>query len=211
MPNSGESPEERFARAIPLAGTEGQDYVQRRGVTLEVACAADVRFDENYGGRAAVLVAMRDEEDRLRTLHGRYLHTKQGQSKMLSIGTGEGVINVLGGWRAEPLIIVEGLFDALSLASCGVPAVATVGCRTSWLPTVAVGRTVWLAFDACKPGEADVVLYKKLLPQSDVHRMTPPPRCKDWNTALVKRGRAALSRWLQELIFNQAVKYEKTL
>jgi hypothetical protein len=24
------------------------------------------------------------------------------------------------------------------------------------------------------------------------------PRCKDWNTALVKRGRAEVSRWLRE-------------
>jgi len=200
MPYSNESPKERFARSVPLQGTPGHVYVQNRGVSVEAACAANVRFDENYNHRAAVLVPMQDKEDRLRTLHGRYLHTARGQSKMLSIGTGDGVINVLGGWRAEPFILVEGLFDALSLASCGYPAVAVVGCRSHWLPEVAAGRIVWLGFDACKPGEADVALYRRLLTASDVRRLSPPPGCKDWNTALAKRGRTLLSLWLRKHI-----------
>ncbi|WP_157522350.1 hypothetical protein [Mitsuaria sp. 7] len=34
MPRSGESPAERIARALPLAGTPGQDYVEGRGIPL---------------------------------------------------------------------------------------------------------------------------------------------------------------------------------
>jgi len=46
---------------------------------------------------------------------------------MLTIGSGGGTASVLGGWQVEPLILVEGLFDALSLATCGWASVATVG------------------------------------------------------------------------------------
>lgn len=170
--------------------------MERRGIPLSVAAAAGVRFDDCYGKRPAVLAAMRDEADRIRTLHGRYLHTRRGESKMLSIGSGDGVISVLGGWRAEPFIIVEGLFDVLSLAVCGFPAVAIVGCWSSWLPTVAAGRTIWLAFDACRPGEADVARYSPFFQQSVVRRLLPPTLCKDWNTALAKRGKSAVKLWL---------------
>jgi hypothetical protein len=105
---------------------------------------------------------------------------------------------VLGGWRVEPLILVEGLFDALSLATCGWASVATIGRWASWLPEVSAGRTVWLAFDACKAGESDVSLYAERLRESDVRRLLPPPRCKDWSTALVKRGQSAVKRWVRE-------------
>ena len=31
-------------------------------------------------------------------------------------------------------------------------------------------------------------------------RFNDPPRCKDWNTALVKRGRDAVTRWVRDRI-----------
>ncbi len=198
MPRTGESPKERLARATPLAGTPGQTYVKRRGVPVDVAHAADVRFDADFGGRPAVLVALRDHEDALTSVHGRYLHVVRGQNKMLTIGPGGGAVSVLGGWRVDPLILVEGLFDALSLAACGWAAVATIGRWAPWLPEVSAGRMVWLAFDASKPGEADAAQYAERLHEADTRRLSPPPRCKDWNTALVKRGRATVARWVRD-------------
>lgn len=198
MPGTGESPEELLARAAPLAGTPGQAYVERRGVPVDIAEAAGVRFVGDFGGRPAVVVPLRDGADMLTSVHGRYLHTMRGQNKMLTIGPGDGVIGVLGGWRGEPLILVEGLFDALSLAACGWASVATIGRWASWLPEVSAGRVVWLAFDACRPGEADVARYAARLQRAEVRRLPPPTRCKDWNTALVKRGPRQVSRWVSE-------------
>lgn len=197
MPGTGQSPAERLAHAVPLAGTPGEHYVARRGVSLGVANAAGVLFDTDFGGRPAVLAALRDREDTLVSLHGRYLHTIRGQNKMLTVGRGDGLISVLGGWRAEPLILVEGLFDALSLATCGWASVATIGRWASWLPEVSAGRTVWLAFDAGRPGEADASLYAARLRESDVRRLPPPARCKDWSTALFKHGRGIVARWVR--------------
>jgi hypothetical protein len=200
MPGTGESPQERLDRALPLAGTPGAAYVARRGVPLEVAEAAGVHFEPDWGGRPAVLVAMRDEGGALASVHGRYLHSARGQNKMLTIGPGGGVVNVRGGWRAAPLIVVEGLFDALSLTACGWAAVATVGRWAHWLPEVSAGRTVWLAFDAGRPGDAAATLYAGRLRGAEARRLPPPPGCKDWSTALAKRGPGTVARWVRDRI-----------
>lgn len=200
MPDTGLHPEKLFAHAKPLAGTAGQEYVERRGIPLAVAAAEGLRFEANFGGRSAVLAAVRDDNGRLTAVHGRYLETKRGQNKMLTVGPGNGAISVLAGWRAQPLILVEGLFDALSLAACGWSAVATIGRWAAWLPDVCARQIVWLAFDATKPAEIDVVRYKVRLHGANLRRVLPPGRCKDWNTALRKRGAAGLSSWLQQLL-----------
>jgi len=110
-------------------------------------------------------------------VHGRYLSVVRGQNKMLTIGPGNGMIAVLGGWRAEPLILVEGLFDVLSLATCGFSCAATIGRWAQWLPEVTAGRVVWLAFDASKSGEADAARFAGLLRGAEIRRLPPPPPC----------------------------------
>lgn len=196
MPRCGELPAERLARARPLEGTPGQTYVERRGIPLAVADAAGLRFDPDWDGRAAVLVGMYDQAGILVSVHGRYLDTLRNQDKMLTIGPGGGVTSVGDGWHAEPLIFVEGIFDALSLAVCGCSAVATIGRWAPWLPQACAGRLAWLGFDANRPGEGEAAVYTQRLPL--VRRLLPPPRCKDWNTALCKRGRATVARWLRD-------------
>ena len=116
---------------------------------------------------------------------------------MLTIGNGSGVVNVLGGWRTEPMILVEGLFDALSLALGGVASVATIGRWAPWLCEVSAGRMVWLAFDATKPGDRMVTRYRERLIAATIRTLSPPGRCKDWNTALKKRGANSVDRWVR--------------
>lgn len=196
MPGEGCAPVDSLARATLLAGTPGQAYVERRGIPVGVAHAAGVRFAPDFCGRPAVLVGLRDWEDALVGVHGRYLETRRGQGKMLTFGTAGGLIGVLGGWRADPLILVEGLFDALSLAVCGLGCAATNGRWASWLAQELAGRTAWVAFDGSRPGEKEAALYCERLCAANVRRLPPPPRCKDWNTALAKRGAGTLRRWV---------------
>jgi DNA primase len=125
---------------------------------------------------------------------------------MLTIGPGSGMVSVLGGWRTDPLIVVEGLFDALSLAMCGFACAATIGRWVPWLAEVSMGRTVWLAFDAGRPGEAQFARYAADLGRSDVKRMLPPGRSKDWSTSLVKGGTATVARWVQDCLSKSEVK-----
>ncbi len=197
MPDSGLTPGQLLAGSQALVHSAGQSYVEYRGIPLQLAAAAGVRFAENFGGRPAVIIGLYDDNDRLTSVHGRYINTLRGQNKMLTIGTGNGMISVLNGLPTEPLIVVEGLFDALSLALCGWSCVAHIGRWASWLPSVAEGREVWLAFDASKPAERDVIRYTEYLKGAKIRRVLPPPQCKDWNTALKKRGTGALQRWLQ--------------
>ena len=211
MPNTNEQPQERWAKATGLAGTLGQAYVERRGISVRVADGAGVRFDADFEGRPAVLVPLRGQADTLVSVHGRYLHNVRHEDKMLTVGQGGGVINVLSGWRADPLILVEGLFDGLSLAMCDLACIATIGRWSPWLPEITAGRKVCLAFDASKPAKADVAEYSKRLKHSEIHRLLPPARCKDWNTALCKIGRSALTRWLHSQLVSSGVTHQQAL
>jgi hypothetical protein len=181
-----------LARAAPLEGTAGQLYVERRGIPLAVAAAAGVRFDPDFTGRPAVLIGLRDRAGTLTAVHARYLHNLRGQDKMLTVGRAGGAISVLEGARQGALVLVEGLFDARSLAACGQAAVATIGRDVPWLADAAAGREVRIAFDATRPGNEEAARVALLL--AGARRLLTPPRCKDWNTALRKRGACGASR-----------------
>lgn len=196
MPGTNEELGDTLARGAPLAGTAGEMYVQRRGITMKVAEAAGVRYVDDFAGRPAVIVGLYDHNGMLVSVHGRYLKVNRRQDKMLTIGPGGGTVNVLGGWQTEPLILVEGLFDALSLAVCGFACVATIGRWVPWISDIAAGRTVWLAFDAGRSGEREVSRYAEQMRAANVRRILPPGRSKDWNTALVKRGAKTVASWM---------------
>jgi hypothetical protein len=196
MPGTEERLEETLVRGRPLAATAGQTYVERRGIAVEIAEAAGVRYAADFAGRAAVIAGLYDHHETLASVHGRYLEVGRRQDKMLTIGQGGGTINVLGGWHSEPLILVEGLFDALSLAVCGYGCSATIGRWVPWIPEIATGRTMWLAFDAGRSGEAQVSRYAEQMRAARVRRMLPPGRSKDWNTALVRRGVYEVTNWV---------------
>jgi hypothetical protein len=162
--------------------------------------AAAVKFTPNFGGRPAVVVSLYGYDENMTSVHGRYLTVSRIQNKMLTVGSGGGTINVLNGWRVDPVIIVEGLFDALSLSACGFASVATIGRWAPWLPAAVAGRTVWLAFDNGKPGEEEAARYSNRLRASNVRRMVPPDRRKDWNTALVKLGVSSIVQHVQSCL-----------
>jgi hypothetical protein len=203
MPISGLSPEDVYGSAFSLVGTPGQEYVERRRVPVGIAHAAGVRFDPDFAGRPAVIVPMLDREGMMTAVHGRYLHATRSQDKMLTVGVPGGSVSVLEGWRAEPLILVEGLFDALSLAVCGWASIASIGRTVKGLAEATYGRVVWAAFDAGRPGEGAVNVYMERLTDAIVRRLPPPPGCKDWNTALVKRGQGAVTRWVRQHVMQE--------
>jgi hypothetical protein len=196
MPDTGEGPAERWSRASSLVGTVGQIYMERRGIPIRIALEAGIRYDSDWAGRAAVIVPMKDANGVLCSVHGRYIVQARHEDKMLTIGSGGGVVSVLGGCRNSTIILVEGLFDALSLAVCGYGSVATIGRWAPWLPDLCAHKVVWLAFDSNRPGEIEAARYSQSLANSEIRRLLPPGRSKDWNTALVKRGRATVEAWL---------------
>lgn len=196
-PATGETASELHARSLPLEGTAGAEYVARRAIPVELASAHGVRFAPDLCGRPAVVAPLRGECGELVALHGRHLHADHAQDKMTTIGAQGGVFEALDGRRAQPLIVVEGLFDALSLAACGFACLATIGRDVDWLPDCARERDVWIAFDAAKAAEREAQRLIRALTASRCMRVPPPPRCQDWNNALRKLGAREVERWLR--------------
>ena len=197
MPVTGETAEERLANCLPLFDTPGQQYVERRGISVDIAHDAGVRYDPHWNGRPAVIVPMRGLHRELCSLHGRYLMQAGHQNKMLTIGPGGGILSINEAINSEIVIIVEGLFDALSLALCGYDSLATVGRVAPWLPQVCKGKTVFLAFDGNYAGDMVAKFYEQFLEGATSYRLAPPEHDKDWNSALLKRGRIAVVQWLR--------------
>jgi DNA primase len=200
MPVTGETALQRLDFSMPIEGTMGQLYIEKRGIQLSTAQEASLRYDANWNGREAIIVPMRDMNGVLCGLHGRYLQITGHQNKMFTMGREGGIIKVSGPNFTESVILVEGLFDALSVATSGYSAIATIGRWTSWLPDYCLGKRVFAAFDACRSGEEAYQLYKQRLVGADVHRLLPPDRCKDWNTALLKKGDYRIARCIQNAL-----------
>jgi Toprim-like len=196
VPDTGETPAEALAGARGLDDPWCLAYLERRRIPLAVAEAAGLRFTPSFNGRPAVLAAMRHHDGELRAVTARYLVTARDEWKILTVGHAGGVFAVLDGLRTDPLLLVEGVFDALSVALSGRPAVATIGRYVEWIPGFAAGRTVLLAFDGNKVGDHAARYYQDRMPESTCRRLRPPPQCKDWSSALAKRGLATLTQWL---------------
>jgi hypothetical protein len=198
VPDSGETPAAAFAAARPPDDPRCLAYLEKRRIPLAVAEAADVRFTPSFNGRPAVLAAMRHHDGDLQAVTARYLITARDEWKILTVGHAGGVFAVLDGLRADPLLLVEGVFDALSVALCGHPCIATIGRFVDWMPGFAAGRTVLLAFDGNKVGDHAARYYKDRMPDSTCRRLRPPPQCKDWSSALAKRGLSTVRQWLTQ-------------
>jgi hypothetical protein len=200
VPDTGETPAEALAGARDLTDPRCLAYLERRRIPLAVAEAAGLRFTPSFNGRPAVLAAMRHHDGELRAVTARYLVTAREEWKILTVGHAGGVFTVLDGLRADPLLLVEGVFDALTVALCGHPAVATIGRYVEWIPGFAAGRTVLLAFDGNKVGDHAARYYQDRMPNSICRRLRPPPQCKDWSSALAKRGLATVTQWLTRTV-----------
>jgi hypothetical protein len=79
LPGTQQSPEESLARALPLSGTPGEAYVERRGISVTIAEAAGVRYAADFAGRPAVIAPLHDQNGTLASVHGRYLSVVRGQ------------------------------------------------------------------------------------------------------------------------------------
>jgi hypothetical protein len=197
MPGTKQSAEERWALSIPLLNTPGQQYVEGRRIPPGLAQDAEVRFDRNWNGRPAVLAAMRGLHGELCSVHGRYLQRSGDENKMLTIGPGGGILSIGDALESDIIIFVEGLFDALTLSLCGYSSLATVGRVAPWLPAVCKEKIVVLAFDGNHPGDANAHFYEQFLEGAQTYRLNPPGHSKDWNSALLKQGKATVEQWLR--------------
>ena len=202
--------QDKWGATLPLAGTIGESYLQKRGVPLQVAEAAEVRFAKSWFGHASVAFPIKNRTGEIVAAQGRAV---QGTSK-LTCGPKRGGVFFAPSPKShtshsddvfKPLdatlpaiLLTEAPIDALSLAACGFPALALCGTSgPDWLRIACGLRHVLLAFDADEAGDQAALLLEHRLQSLGARcRRLIPPQGKDWNEALIIWGHAALSDWL---------------
>lgn len=174
---------EWWKRAAPVAGTPGAKYLESRGVPLEAATAANVKYgqwwkrgDNGPEKFNAVLFPVYDADGALvaviaRSVHGKTMRTG-GNVKL-------GVFRAtLDATDSSRIAITESPIDALVLAAVGLDAVATGGTHwPEWLPGALQDKDVALAQDADDAGDECAARVDSLLPTTWRLR---PVGAKDW-------------------------------
>lgn len=174
---------------------------------------APSREGKFYRAGAAILYPTTDEGGELVAVSGRYLRPETGRDgKPIKTRTGgdasRGVFlapaRIAGEWvspfdrRLDALIIAEGQADALTLALCGFPALASNGKNLAqWLHRRAGLRRVFIASDGDEGGDSAVPVWAAYLRDygAKCERLRPDG-AKDWNEMLLTIGRDALADWV---------------
>lgn len=196
----------RWEMAQPLAGTPGATYLTKRGIPLEVAELAEVRWSPNWSGHGSVVFPIRGQRGetvaaQARAVRGNAKLTggpKKDGAFFAPIGMGGGRVCSPFDAAVPAVILVEAPIDALSLAACGFPALAL--CGTSgphWLRIACGLRRVALAFDADEAGDRAALALEPLLrPFGARCERLRPEGCKDWNEWLLSAATEELKDWL---------------
>ena len=183
-----------FAAAAEIDQTRAaRTYLERRGIPVELAAAAGVHGTPVWYGRPAVLFPLHDRAGDLVAVAGRYLDGRPPKARTGG-RVSAGVFATPGARAAERLFICEAPIDALSLAACGLPALATCGTHwPDWLPRLAAFRPVVVAFDADAAGDACAAKLSAALRGygARVERWRPAD-AKDWNELLTRHGQERL-------------------
>ena len=192
-----------YDRAIPLDGTPGANYLSGRGIPLDVAVAAGVRFAINWKGGAAVVFPLCDRAGNPIAAQGRYINKGSSGPNALTQGPKSlAIFSTAGAFdeikRGAPLIVTEAPIDALSIAAAGFPAFAFCGCDApSWLHFIGGLRRVLIATDADEAGDrAAAKIAANLRTFGSTVARLRPEGAKDWNEFLTVYGADALSDYL---------------
>ena len=204
-----------------LDDTPGAAYLSGRGVPLDVASLAGVRFSRDWFGRASVIFPIRGQSGELIAAQGRRIEpTAKGKPNALTTGPKSRGVFVAPAFIGDPanggrvwrpldangpgVFICEAPIDALSLAACGFPAVALCGINgdattgPAWLQLACGLKSVYLAFDADDAGDSAARAMSSLLGTYGARCATlrPDDGAKDWNEALQASGRDVLGDWI---------------
>jgi hypothetical protein len=197
---------EVFDSSVRVAGTEGAEYLAGRGIPEAAASAAGVRYLQSLYRRPAVVFPFLDQSGVPCAFQARHSDGKPDGHRALGPRSDGVFLTAPYALQAQTVIVCEAPADALSLAACGLDAVA-LGCTEApaWLPVALGFRRALLGFDNDANGAGDLAA-RKLAPAlqsfgAKVARLRPyraPGESKsDWNTMLQHYGPDALGCWLR--------------
>lgn len=160
--------QDRLRGSKPVVDTPGEQYLASRGVDINAAMDADVKYHPlwysdpkiNRRGRKAVLFPITDADGNLVGAEGRYIDglekTNDAFLKAQSAGRKSlGVFATYRAWQQRYILLAEGPINALSLAMAGFPAIATCGAANlpAWIPERCRGKRIITFFDNDQGGE----------------------------------------------------------
>ena len=188
--------------AAPLvADTPGAAYLAGRGIPLDIATAAGVRWLARFCGRPAVGFPVVNRAGELVAINGRYTDGRTDPKTRTAGPKSLGVFATADALEAAPLVIVEAPIDALALAACGVPAMALVGTSApAWLSRHAALREVLIGLDGDEAGDVAAGKLARQLSTLGARCERLRPSAKDWADALQQLGREMLSAQLAALV-----------
>ena len=165
----------------------GAEYLRGRGVPVELAQACGVKYSDQWYGRPGLLFPVHGQGGELVAISGRLIDGRNPKAQTAGQKSA-GLFATPGALAGAVCAIVEGQFDALALAACGLPAVALLGTTApTWLVRAVSSKFVLLASDADKAGDdcADRLAGEISTPR--VLRLRPRG-AKDWADRLVDLG-----------------------
>jgi hypothetical protein len=185
---------DRALAITDVRASSGIGYLAGRGIPIELASAAGVRFSPGWYREPAVLFAVSNYAGELVAVQGRAI---RGDNRKAGGPKGQGAFATPGAFDTDPVVIVEAPIDALTLWLCGVPAIAMCGkTAPGWLAKALAFQRVALAVDndaggdeATERSHADLTAFG-----CQVERWRP--QFKDWNEDLNKLGLVAIRRAL---------------
>jgi hypothetical protein len=188
--------------AVPIFGADGAKYIEKRGIPIELASAANVLFSTDFYGRDAVLFPMHNRDGELVAFNGRFTDGKESKGKLKTQSVGKksfGLFATHGALESEIITVCEGVFDALSLHLCGLPAVAIVGTSfPEWLPSALAFQKVFVATDADESGDKAAESLVNVLRSRGARAVRMRPEgAKDWNDMLLNIGADALREFVE--------------
>ena len=208
VPDRGAPWREQLRGAAKLnhaSAKPGASYLAGRGVSLEIAKVSSVIYAPRWYGRASIVFPIRHQSGALVAAQGRAIESADkltGGPKSQGIFSAHSIVAerlfCATDKRLPALILTEAPIDALSLATCGFPALALCGTSgPAWLHRICGLRRVLLATDADEAGDkAACDLSSKISPFGAQCERLRPEGAKDWNALLLEIGAPALSDWL---------------
>ena len=190
-----------LTRCAPIKGTPAEAYLRGRGITM---IPEQLVYHPNplyIGPSVGFPLIGKDKVPAgysFRTIEGK---GKPPMTKKDPRYQASGQVFVtLNALNAPRVVIVEAPIDALSLAACGIPAIATIGTSfPDWLAgALGPNKVIFMGHDNDTSGELGSKAAAEKLRKIGVtpSRLRPPKGCKDWNDALQELGTERLARAL---------------
>lgn len=194
----------------PLDGSPAERYLKQRGLGSLLAIDAGVQYHPSWFGRPAVVFPIRNQSQELIGAEGRMIDETDPKKKVRACGAKGGVFATPEAFTQPYLLCVEGPCNALAVAACGFPAVATMGSgnHPKWLVDRCQGkRVIYLLHDPDAAGDQGALDLCELLKPARVpiQRIKPLIEGMDWNDCLLAWGCQTLGPLLAEHIDPVAV------